>query len=589
MKYYGVDYYPEQWGLDHLENDLNDIVELGANLIRIGDFAWCVFEPKEGDFHFELFDEVIAKAKEKGLKVMLGIPSATMPAWLYKKDPSIMNVNEHGYKQPYGARRGYCVNSDLYFEKVRILTRKIAEHYKDEDTVVSIQIDNEIGHEGSDACYCDNCRDKFRKYLKDKYLNIEELNNRMGTIFWSQHYNDFDEINVPKATLQPQNPSLRLEYHRFRALSQERYLKMMADTVREVCDKKVTHDFSGGTYNKLLNPFEISKHLDFVSYNNYPVWGGQSSALSDSDLAFILDFVRGFKQEKFTITEAIMGAQGHNDIGMAPRPLQAKKWASDALKHGVESTIFFRYRGFTKGAEQYCFGIVDSDNQKRRRYYETQSFFKENKDLEVEYPKADACLIFDYDSKESMNIQRQSDTFSWEAECMKIYNQFFERNLNLDIIPSTKDFSNYKYVILPYMIIMSDEFKLKLKDYVNNGGIVVCTPRTAWKDLDNNLVFGKRIPVDLSDLVGGELEEHESLLTGITMPLNMNGEMGEATVFAEMFTLNSAKPLIQYVNNPFGEYAAAFVNEYGLGKCYTLATSISKNLLTKLFDEILSN
>ena len=39
MKYLGVDYYPEQWGLELADEDLDNIVELGANLIRIGDFA----------------------------------------------------------------------------------------------------------------------------------------------------------------------------------------------------------------------------------------------------------------------------------------------------------------------------------------------------------------------------------------------------------------------------------------------------------------------------------------------------------------------------------------------------------------------
>ena len=55
MKYLGVDYYPEQWGMEHVDADLDDIVALGANLIRIGDFAWDVFEPEEGHYDFAFF------------------------------------------------------------------------------------------------------------------------------------------------------------------------------------------------------------------------------------------------------------------------------------------------------------------------------------------------------------------------------------------------------------------------------------------------------------------------------------------------------------------------------------------------------
>ena len=56
MKYCGVDYYPEQWGLDLLNQDMKDMKELGVNLIRIADFAWDVFEPEEGVFDFTFFD-----------------------------------------------------------------------------------------------------------------------------------------------------------------------------------------------------------------------------------------------------------------------------------------------------------------------------------------------------------------------------------------------------------------------------------------------------------------------------------------------------------------------------------------------------
>ena len=61
-----------------------------------------------------------------------------------------------------------------------------------------------------------------------------------------------------------------------------------------------------------------------------------------------------------------MGAQGHDVIGYLPRPNQAKMWSYQAMAHGCNSLMYFRYRGATKGAEQYCYGIIDQDNKKRR-------------------------------------------------------------------------------------------------------------------------------------------------------------------------------------------------------------------------------
>ena len=40
----GVDYYPEQWDISMIDKDLDNIIELGSNVIRIGEFAWHIME-----------------------------------------------------------------------------------------------------------------------------------------------------------------------------------------------------------------------------------------------------------------------------------------------------------------------------------------------------------------------------------------------------------------------------------------------------------------------------------------------------------------------------------------------------------------
>ena len=590
MKYLGVDYYPEQWGMELVDEDLDNIVELGANLIRIGDFAWDRFEPEDGRYDFAFFDEVISKAKEHSLNILMCVPGATVPSWLYHKHPEIMNEDEKGYRQPFGARRGHCFNNDVYLKKVTDLAKAMAEHYKDEEAIVAWQVENEIGHEGSDMCYCETCQKKFRAYLKNKYKDINELNERWGTSFWTHTYYDFDDIPLPRPSFVAQNPSLRLEWERFRSLSAANVISRMAEAVRSIDhNHPITHDFEGGTINKHFSPFEVAKCLDFVSYNNYPVWGGQPAPMSDSDLAFTVDFARGFKREKIWVTEDIMGQQGHNDIGYAPKPDEAKGWALSSLDHGVETVIFFRYRGFTKGAEQFCFGILDADNVKRRKYYETKSFFKEAGKRDVEYPESDVCIVYDYDSKSSMSIQRQSDVFDYEKECQKLYRQLYVRKMNCDIINSDQDLDKYKLVILPYMIVMSDEFKNKLKKYVEKGGKVLMSARTAWKDIDNNLVFNKRLPVDLEDLTGCVVEEHESLLSGQSSRLSCKGFKGHGYIFEELLKVTTGEELMKWEDNPFGDYAAVVKNNYGSGRSYYMGTSLDEESLSRLFDEILKS
>ena len=84
--YLGVDYYPEHWDKSMIDEDLDNILELNCNVIRIGEFAWHMMESTEGNFDFSYFDRVIEKAKQKGLKVIFGTPTATMPIKEYLEE-----------------------------------------------------------------------------------------------------------------------------------------------------------------------------------------------------------------------------------------------------------------------------------------------------------------------------------------------------------------------------------------------------------------------------------------------------------------------------------------------------------------------
>ena len=76
-------------------------------------------------------------------------------------------------------------------------------------------------------------------------------------------------------------------------------------------------------------------------------------------------------------------------------------WSYQSMAHGADSLMYFRYRGATKGAEQFCYGVIDADNVKRRKFYEVQSFFRDMK-------KYEEAMVYDYDSLASFRIQRQS-------------------------------------------------------------------------------------------------------------------------------------------------------------------------------------
>lgn len=591
----GVDYYPEQWDPSLLEEDLDNICELGCNAIRIAEFGWHLMEPAEGQYDFSFFDHVIERAKARGLSIVMGTPTATIPAWLAKKHPDILSEFEDGTKRVFGGRHVYCFNSPTLYRYAEGIIRAMAEHYKDEKAIVAWQIDNEFGHEDSDICWCPQCRDAFQAYLKEKFHgNIGSLNDAYGTVFWSQTYNDFGEIPLPARTITTHNPALRLDWERFRSESIVKFAAFQARLLREIIPGVVViHDFPGGGLGKHADYSAVSKHLDVTAYNNYPVWGGQPEPLPPNEIAFGLDYIRGLKQRNFWITEAIMGAQGHDITGFSPRPNQAKMWAYQAMARGCESLFFFRYRGATKGAEQFCYGILDPDNVKRRKFYEVQSFFRDIRQYasELETPiTSQVAIVYDYDSLAAFRIQRQSVLLDCEAEMKKYHKFFYDRNVPVDVIPADRDLTGYQVVILPQMIIAKPDFQRKLRDFAQRGGTVVLTYRDFVKDPDNNLVLGKQLPIDFTDFAGVCVAETESLQEGQKFPVtgegNFAGVQGQGGIFRDMLEVHGADVLLRYHDAFYQEFAAVTRKAQKDGWVYYLGCGLEESVLDKILEEI---
>ena len=594
----GVDYYPEQWDPSLMDSDMDTMLEMGCNVIRIAEFSWHLMEKTEGQYDFSFFDNVIAKAKEKGLKVILGTPTATIPAWLAHKHPDILSEFEGGKKRAFGGRHVYCFNSPAMYAYSEKIIRAMAEHYRDETQVAAWQIDNELGHEGSDVCYCPQCRKAFQRYLEEKFEgSIDRLNDTYGTAFWSQEYNCFEEIPLPEETITTHNPALRMDWERFRSKSIVDFINFQARILREVIPHAlVMHDFPGGGLDKHVDYSETARNLDLAAYNNYPVWGGQKEPIAPHEIAFGLDYIRGLKQQNFWITEAIMGAQGHDVTGFLPRPNQAKMWSYQGMAHGCESMMYFRYRGATKGAEQFCYGILDADNIKGRKFREVQSFFTDIRNYEkaMESPiRSEVAIVYDYDSLASFRIQRQSILLDCQGEMKKLYKAFFDVNVPVDVIPSSADISKYKVVLLPQMIIARPEFQNRVKDFVNAGGTLVLTYRNAVKDVDNNLPFGESVPVGYRELAGVTVAETESLQEILAFPLigqgAFEGESGQGGIFRDMLEVTDAQVLYHYGDAFYTRYAAVTRKQHNKGMVYYLGCALDEAVTAKIMGTILAD
>ena len=62
----GAPHYPEHVDESYWQRDAARLAAAGANTVRMGEFAWHIWEPHEGHFDFNLFDRAIAVLGDAG-------------------------------------------------------------------------------------------------------------------------------------------------------------------------------------------------------------------------------------------------------------------------------------------------------------------------------------------------------------------------------------------------------------------------------------------------------------------------------------------------------------------------------------------
>ena len=88
--------YPEHVSSQEWAQFPKKMRQLGLTYVRIGEFAWSKLEPSAGNYQFAWLDSAVEALHAEGLKVVLGTPTATPPAWLVRQYPSILPVDQTG-------------------------------------------------------------------------------------------------------------------------------------------------------------------------------------------------------------------------------------------------------------------------------------------------------------------------------------------------------------------------------------------------------------------------------------------------------------------------------------------------------------
>ena len=552
--------------------DADKMKDIGVKTVRLAEFAWCRIEPREGDFDFTWLDKAVQIFTERDIDVILCTPTNCPPLWLYEKYPDALQWTRAGKPIAQGIRGHRCYNSPSLRKLSKRVIRKMVQHYAKNPSVIAWQIDNEL-----DAvhCCCPTCTEKFRLWLKDKYGSLENINKTYGNVVWSREYSSWTQIKPPLGdyVIGWYNPEYILDWYRFCKQNVNEFVNFQADIIRSVCPDTV---ITTNTWLCENTPdfYKMFENLDVVSYDNYPTTRLPDNKNDLYSHAFHLDLMRGFKEKNFWIMEQLSGTPGcWMPMQTLPKPGMIKGYSMQAIAHGADKVIHFRWRSAANGAEMFWHGLLDQSNVPSRRFFEFEELCKEVNELKLLEDteiKSEIAILFSPDQETALQIQPQTDGFHYYNQIKNFHDGVTSLGKDCDIISENSDYSKYKIIIAPTLFITHKSTCEHLHKFAENGGIVILTNRSGVKDEANNCIMAQ-LPTVYSDMTGCNVSEFDAM-GWETAHIKMYGKEYEVTNWCDILTLNGADSIAEYTDRFFKGSPCITENIFGKGKCYYVGT-----------------
>ncbi|MEL6700792.1 MAG: beta-galactosidase, partial [Pseudomonadota bacterium] len=165
-----------------------------------------------------------------------------------------------------------------------------------------------------------------------------------------------------------------------------------------------------------------------------------------------------------------------------PAPLDGmpRLWAWEAFAHGAETVCYFRWRQAPFAQEQMHAGLLRPDNEPAPALAEAAQVAEELRAMpDAGTARAQAALIFDYDSAYAWEAQPQGRDFDYFHLVYECYRAMRRAGLNIDILPAdTLDLSDYDMVFAPGLLSLDGAGWAALQTCL---GQIIVGPRAAQK------------------------------------------------------------------------------------------------------------
>ncbi len=518
----GSSYYPEWWAASEWETDFSQMQEIGFNTVRLGEFAWAMFEPAEGKFDFEWMDRAIALANHHGIQVILATPTASVPPWLRQHHRDVLGANEKG-PYTYGGRKGYCTNSPAYLEASARITSALALHYGQHAGVIGWQLDNEPG---IPFLCCDaNCTRAFQEWLRRHYGTLEALNRAWNGAFWSNRYSDWRQIEIPINSGEGGwQPGVTLDYRRVFSESYLNHLRRQSEILRlHTRNQFVFTNWPNLAWS--VDTFKAAEFLDSCAWDNYCGPPGVSGPGTQYVAGFFNDFARcAGPDQRFLCAEQIAYVPPH----ALPKGLRLQAFID--LGHGGSGSLYFEWRRPLAGNEQARPSRIKRfDGSIPDKPVFTQiagEIARLHPHLAGAVTRADIAILYDYANEWAQGFW--SGPKGYDNEAQRYYRGLKALQRNIDIVARTADLSDYRLIFAPNLHLVDEATVDRLRSFVAGGGILLLNFHAGTQNMDNSMrpCLSPGVFADLAGVLSrSDLSKDENLSMG-SLDSKLNAALG---------------------------------------------------------------
>lgn len=598
---YGAAYYDEYMPYDRLDKDVEMMKKAGINTVRIAESTWSTCEPQAGEFDFSHVERVMDAMEEAGINVIIGTPTYAVPTWMVKAHPDVLAETVRG-RGIYGARQIMDITHPVYLFYAERVIRELMKLTAHRKCVIGFQLDNETKYYGTAG---KNVQEQFVKYIREKFHDdLDALNYEFGLDYWSNRINAWEDFPDVRGTI---NGSLGAEFEKFQRTLVDKFLGWQADIVNEYRreDQFVTHnlDFEWRGYSYGIQPYVNHFHASqCLTIAGTDIYHPTQDDLTGAEIAFGGDLIRSLKQDNYLVIET--EAQGFP--GWTPYKGQLRLQAYSHLASGANSVMYWHWHSIHNSFETYWKGLLSHDFQENATYREAciigNEFARLGKHLVNLKKKNEVAVLVSNEALTALNwfrIQEQApgadaksiyynDVMRW------MYDTLYHMNVECDFIwPESENLEQYKAIVVPALYAAPDELLIRLKQYVENGGTLIASFKTAFAN-ENVKVSHQVQPHILSNCFGVHYDQFTFPknvgLTGEVIPEKPDQKGNAhpaANVFMELLVSEGAEVLASYEHYNWKDYAAITRNHYGKGQAVYIGCMTDEETLKSVYKAVL--